>query len=398
MCVVAVSCSDVATVPPGTGGGGTDTTTSGSTVSMSGGSGGQSGSTSTTSTASTTSMGGAGGSSTGSTSSSASGGSGGQGTGGGQGGSGPLTVKACYDDKFVSPPAGGPDYDQYHPTVGSHCQGTNHQDITGIERVVFLGDSVTVGTPPTFSTDFYRAKLADALSAKFGLPTADIIWKSANPFNGMSITQSSGPFWSCAKWGARTDDLIQDSTQIADCFPQSELDKRTLVIMTMGGNDLSSLTKAATEGATMNQLWTQAQDFVNLQRGAVEWFKEPGRFPNGVFVIFANMYEFTDGTGDVQACDVSGLAGFSDPVPSPAELAAVVVWANEQYLKIAVDTQTDMIFMLEDFCGHGFNADDPTAPCYRGPGQEVWFDLTCIHPNPTGHQHIADMFMAVVNE
>lgn len=36
------------------------------------------------------------------------------------------------------------------------------------------------------------------------------------------------------------------------------------------------------------------------QREAVAWFREPGRFPNGVFAVFANIYELTDGTGDVQ--------------------------------------------------------------------------------------------------
>jgi hypothetical protein len=76
----------------------------------------------------------------------------------------------------------------------------------------------------------------------------------------------------------------------------------------------------------------------------------------------------------------------------------MVVWANEQFVKMAVDTSTDVVFMLEEFCGHGFHADDPTAPCYRGPGQDTWFDLTCIHPNPTGHDEITDMFMSVVNE
>ena len=81
-----------------------------------------------------------------------------------------------------------------------------------------------------------------------------------------------------------------------------------------------------------------------------------------------------------------------------ADMAEMVVWANEQYMAIATETGADMIFLLESFCGHGFNADDPTAPCYRGPGAETWFDLTCIHPNPTGHQQITDMFMAVVNE
>jgi hypothetical protein len=57
-----------------------------------------------------------------------------------------------------------------------------------------------------------------------------------------------------------------------------------------------------------------------------------------------------------------------------------------------------MVFMLEHFCGHGFRRDDPAGRCYRGPDADLWFDLTCIHPNPTGHQMLSDMFMAVVEE
>jgi hypothetical protein len=212
------------------------------------------------------------------------------------------------------------------------------------------------------------------------------------------VIQQDGDFASCAKWGARTDDLMLDNTQIETCIPPADRDKRTLVVMTMGGNDISSLTQDAIDGVPSAQLWTETQAFVQTMEDAVAWFYEPGRFPNGVFVVFANMYEFTDGTGNVQACDVSGLAGFDQPVPAPDELAAMVIWANEQYVRIAVDHGADVIFMLEDFCGHGFERDNPAAPCYRGPGQDAWFDLTCIHPNPTGHDHVTDMFMAVVNE
>jgi len=376
------SCSADTETAPGTGGtggaggSGNAAGTGGSGneggISSSGGSGGSGGAT-----------GGMGG---------AAGAAGAGGTGGGA-----LTAAQCFSGAYVTP-IDGPDYDQFGPVIGSHCLGTNHQDITGIERVVFLGDSVTVGTPPTWSWDFYRAKLADELAAKFGLTPPDILWKSADPFNGTAVTQTSGDFACCAKWGARVDDLIQDNTQITDCCPPNELDKRTLVIMTMGGNDIANLTQNAIDGATQPELWAQAQEMVQVFRTAIEWFYEPGRFPAGVFVVFANMYEFTDGTGDVQSCDVSGLAGFDEPVPYPEQLAEVVIWLNEQYLSIAVDTGSDMIFMLEEFCGHGFNADDPTAPCYRGPGMDCWFDLTCIHPNPAGHQHITDMFMAVVDE
>ncbi len=325
----------------------------------------------------------------------AAGGVGGGDGGGGSGGSPPLTVAKCFENAFVTPLM-GPDYDQFGPIVGSHCLGTNHQQITGVERVVFLGDSVAVGTPPTVSTDFYRAKLADGLANKFNLNKPNLLWQSVNPLDGKAFVKESGDFASCAKWGARTDDL--SPTQIPDCFASAQFNKRTLIVITMGGNDIGNLTKDAIDGQTDMQLWDTTKAFVQLQRDAVAWLMEPGRFPNGVFIVFANMYEFTDGTGEVESCDVSALAGFDKPVPAPEKLADMVIWANEQFLKIAVDYQIDMIFMLEEFCGHGFNADNPSAPCYRGPNQEQWFDLTCTHPNPTGHDQIQKMYMAVVNE
>jgi lysophospholipase L1-like esterase len=314
------------------------------------------------------------------------------------GGAGPLTASQCFADDFVNPPMDGPDYDQFGPVIGSHCMGTNHQDITGVERVVFVGDSVTVGTPPTLSGDYYRTQLADALATKFGLSGGGFLWDAVNVVSGESIDKIDGDFASCARWGGRVDDLIQDNSQLEDCIAAGDFQKKTLVIMTVGGNDLNALTQDAIDGVPSADLWTQTMTWIDRMRSAVAWIKEPGRFPNGVYVVFANVYEFTDGTGEVQSCDVSGLAGFDEPVPSPEQLKEMVVWANEQYLKIAVDYEVDMIFLLEDFCGHGFENDNPAAPCYRGPNTPQWFDLTCIHPNPDGHDHIRDMFMAVVDE
>jgi len=316
---------------------------------------------------------------------------------------GGAIYEQCFADQFVNDFTLGPNYDQFKPTIGSHCLGTNHQDITDIERVVFLGDSVTVGTPPTLSADYYRSQVADGLADEFSLIfgeglQGETIWKLVDFINGVTLTRDSGAFSSCARWGARTDDLLDPGMQIADCFPPETRELRTLVIITAGGNDLSSLTQDAIGGATEEMLWAEITSAVDLQRDAVTWLKDPKNFPNGSFVIFSNMFEFTDGTGDVESCDVSGLAGFDEPVPSPEQLADMVVWANEQFMSIAVETNSDMIFMLENFCGHGFNADNPEAPCYRGPGTEVWFDLTCIHPNPTGHDQVTNMFLSVVAE
>ena len=113
-----------------------------------------------------------------------------------------------------------------------------------------------------------------------------------------------------------------------------------------------------------------------------------------------------DGTGAVNEAGldwyerlVDGLleAGIQPWTDKQAQVD-MVVWAEEQYLKIAVDTKSDMIFMLESFCGHGYKRDDPASPCYRGPGQPLWFDLTCIHPNNDGHAALADLFYQTIAE
>ncbi len=267
-----------------------------------------------------------------------------------------------------------PEYDQFKPTYGSHCHGTNHQAIKGVQKVVFLGDSITAGTPPTPFSQYYRARLTAALTKKFGKLEVK----------------------NCSKYGARTDDLLlKPHQQIITCFPKLPEPKTTLVVMTMGGNDAHAWAKAAAEGKTITEVLKMVDKAVLYMRDAISWFrKDPKRFPKGVFVIFANMYEYTDGTGDLLSCPLAILAGLKGKWP---EGRKAYIKANEQFMKIAVDTKTDIAFMLENFCGHGFKAKDPKNDCYQ-PKSETWFDLTCIHPNPKGHEQISKMFMNIVNE
>ena len=268
----------------------------------------------------------------------------------------------------------GPDYDQFEPVVGSHCSGTNHQDIAGIERVVFLGDSITEGTPPSLSVQFYRSVLAERLHARFG--------------QDVDVTN-------CSAWGARTDDLLlPPHEQIRERFDDIE-DRRTLVVMTVGGNDMSSVAQDSLDGASPEDAVTAVDGALELLREAVDWLVDPAHFPNGVFVVMANVYEFTDGTGDLPSCPGAGLAGFTQPWPDGRH---AFLQMNEGIMRIAVETGTDMIFLMESFCGHGFHAGEPDNECFRGQDAETWFDFTCIHPNPTGHEKIADLFQDVIEE
>ena len=341
----------------------------------------------------------------------------------------------CFEDIYDAAKP-GPDYDQYAPVVGEHCFGTNHQDIKGVERVVFLGDSVTVGTPNAshlLSVDnahFYRNLLAEWLAEHFELDRGELIvswgtWKAYDYFTGKGTNLFSGDFANCSKWGARTDDLMSQS---AECFPEGTTDKKTLVVFTMGGNDLSKLAQKGGDAtpeeveAGYPEAWKVAEDTILHLETALAWLTDPENFPNGSYVIFANPFEFTDGTGNVDSCtpqsklnipgigeidlsdlnvNVAALAGYK-AWANPAIQEEMVVWILEEYMRVTTEYGVDMVWMLEKFCGHGYVAAgknaDPENRCYLGPDTPLWFDETCTHPNPDGHLAISEMFKALILE
>jgi lysophospholipase L1-like esterase len=279
----------------------------------------------------------------------------------------PLTASTCFGSLKGS--ITGPDYDKLKPTIAPSCAGTHHQSITGVQKVVFLGDSVTEGTPPTLPNDWYRSRVYEGVKKRFG----DVAVQD------------------CAAWGARTDDFLEGKNQIKTCFPTGVEQKRTLVVMTMGGNDIAAWAKNKLSTADAMVAADQAADRL---RAAIDWLKTPGRFPNGVYVVFANVYEYTDTSGNLASCPASTAAGMSGSWPTGAP---AVVHFQERFMEVATATKTDMIFLLEHFCGHGYKRDDPSLQCYRGPGAELWFDFTCIHPTPKGHEQIANLFLKVID-
>ena len=173
---------------------------------------------------------------------------------------GPLSIgEICFAEIYDPEDPTGPQYDPFEPVVAEHCWGTNHQDISGVEQVVFLGDSVTVGTPnlahllPTDNSHFYRNLLADFLAEHFDLDTGGVfewgIWRTWDALQQKGGSVESGDFKNCSNWGARTDDFIEGKNQFADCFPTGGSDKKTLVVFTMGGNDLAKINQKGSEAS-----------------------------------------------------------------------------------------------------------------------------------------------------
>ena len=351
----------------------------------------------------------------------------------------PLTLLQKCFPLFDDPEAIGPEYDDLGPLIGDHCHGTNHQDIEDVQHVVFLGDSVTVGTPNIehlLSIDnqhFYRNLLAEWLTDHFDLSQGGAfggwnLWKTYDYFSGKGGRLEAGDFKNCSKWGARNDDLLEGGGQIAECFPGGGSHKRTLVVFTMGGNDISKITEVGGNAspeevaAGYPEAWALAQSAIQYLEEAILWLKDPVRFPNGSYVIYNNGFEFTDSTGQTSACtpqyklnipgigeidlselgiDMAGLAGMNE-WEQPEVQAEIVIWFLEEYMRIAVEHQVDMNWTLESFCGHGFIATGPNADpenqCYLGPDSENFFDITCIHPSVPGHNAMYEMFRAIVEE
>lgn len=291
-----------------------------------------------------------------------------------------------------------PDYAQFAPVLNAACLGTNHQDIAGVEHVVFVGDSVTVGTPPTNVEEFYRNLLAADFATRFGLEAPSYDWQWYDLLNGTALVQDSGAFSVCAKYGGRTDDLVQDNNQVIDCIPEERAAETTLVVTTVGGNDLFALVEDYHAGVPVEELWLQVENEVQLLREAVSYLKtDKVRFPGEMYVVFANVFEFTDGMGNVDACPGAASLGYVYDLSAP-ELTEMIRYYEEEYMRIAVDTQSDMVFVGENFCGHGYNAEDATGPCYRSDDRALWFDFTCFHPNDLGHAAIAEMVLSTVDE
>lgn len=249
--------------------------------------------------------------------------------------------------------------------IGAHCAGTNHQEITGVEKIVFLGDSISAGSGAS-GTGYYRALLVDQLEA---------VWGPLEVAN-------------CSVGGAVNANLL--GSQIPECFPGAE-PLKTLTVFTSGGNDIVSLAFNKMDTAPAKK---EVDTIAGQLRGAVEALLDPARFPNGSYVAFANVYEFTDGTGVLDACPIGGFVGLSGTWTNGVEVFAYLA---EQYARVAVDLGADMVFMAEHFCGHGLNNSDPSSPCLAVAG-DVWFANDCIHPNNKGHAALADLFFETITK
>lgn len=270
-----------------------------------------------------------------------------------------ATPDAEEDTTVTDPPADIPT----DGSSGYHDElGTNNQDIVGVQRVIFLGDSITASpylTPP------WSDRIEDDLRTTFG--------------SGIEIHNY-------AVGGARTEDVLDDQLDRIDTSSSAT----TLVMFTIGGNDALQVI-----GEDIPTSLAHMETKIDNLRGILDFLSDPSNFPGGIYVVFANVYDPTDGEGDFTHCGIA--AGYGD-WPDVDELANTV---NGWYLDLANEYGFDVLDTHGLFLSHGWNNADDTSPHYCEACEpdcpcERWLDFTCIHPNADGHTALAGFFHAIV--
>ncbi len=253
--------------------------------------------------------------------------------------------------------------DGWPPSCYEERMGIKNQVVRDVERVIFLGDSITA-TP--YLTSPWSDRIRPDLQDLFG---------------------SDLEIQNYAAWGAITDDILSDQLPRID----TESTKRTLVMFTIGGNDALQVIGDDTTTALAHM-----EGKVDNLHDILTWLYDPSNVPGGVYVIFANVYNPTDGEGDFTHCGFG--AGLED-WPNSDEVAET---ANGWYEDEANEHGSDLLNLHDLFAGHGFNNDDPTNPWYCNEcdpctdGCPRWYDATCIHPNNLGHIALAGFFLCMI--
>lgn len=245
-------------------------------------------------------------------------------------------------------------------------------------RIIYMGDSITAG-----------------YGQKSGLPYSDLLvendsnmWPDYNEIDLASSFPSITEVLDVAVGGAVTNDI--SSSQLDDVDDQLDdvVSGQTIVVMTIGGNDMSgAMLNILATGQTAADS-TMANMEGNLQT-MVDFYHDTARFPDGVKIYFTNVYDPTDDLGYADECAIFfGL-----------DLSAIWIYfhqANDGFRAFAESNSIALVDMAGHFYGHGMNNEDETMPNYDSHDNTRWFNSDCLHPNDIGHHEIRRLFHAAI--
>jgi lysophospholipase L1-like esterase len=237
--------------------------------------------------------------------------------------------------------------------------------------------------PSAFGT---YIEIGDSISDKGGSPTTapyyyDLLFSNDNTtyprWAGLDLKTKFGVqnHVHAAVAGSQTKDLLGQVMGLAASLPGP-----ILVTVTSGGNDLRAAGTqaiAGTDSMYITQMATNIDSFLAA-------ITTKDRFGSGVevYVLFANVYDPTDKTGDFMSKETGGST-----CPLPLSLYpkadAVAVFGRWDKPFMTELPKYPNVFeapLYDTFLGHGIHDMDD------------WFYTDCIHPNKQGMHELRRMF------
>lgn len=237
-------------------------------------------------------------------------------------------------------------------------------------RILFFGDSITRGYGIDNDANTYTALLDLNNDNKWPDFAGDDLRARYGEIEIIDVSED----------GATTSTVLSRQLPNAAAALGDVAPGQTLVVGTVGGNDLLDilLTGEVEEGL---------QTVIDNLQAITDFFLDDARFPDGVYLAIGNVYDPTDGVGQVDECFFGvSLQPFIDDFD---HLAAESRAMAERDAWAWVD-------LRGHFRGHGFRYDeegswtDPDDPT-------LWFQDDCIHPNVRGHHEIRRLFLSALD-
>lgn len=240
-------------------------------------------------------------------------------------------------------------------------------------RLVLMGDSITAGVGASKTNREYRELLQS---------NADRAWPDFTEEDLATRFPSVTEVIDVSRGGATTYDLRNSQlTALAARLGREPADGETLVVFTIGGNDAQrALNPLEDPEAVIDST------LANME-AIIEGLQDPALFAEAPFIYATNIYEPSDGVGQVDDC-FYGI-NYSAALPQLERY-------NTELAAMGDDLGFSVVDLRGHFLGHGFHRKNKQSGAYDADDPTLWFESDCIHPNDRGHHEIRRLFFHAI--
>ena len=254
-------------------------------------------------------------------------------------------------------------------------------------HVAGFGDSVTDGYCSSSGKDYVSLLVTNDDAAYPGWAGKDLSSHFASvSLTNASISGSTSCDYSPEALRSYIQNYLATNTFDAD---------KTVVVITLGGNDLiepygcSASADCAAFCSSLSEATPWASAYKARMTSFIQVFYQ--EIPGDVEVFLANIYDPTDGIGDIENAVISS-GGSSYSLPAWPDGLQVHGMYNDMVADIATTTGAHLVDMHAAMLGHGIHFDDPTNPYYDSTDPSYWYCANLEDPNDAGYHAIRGAF------